>query len=161
MTLLGRFTDPKVIRSSAIIYLIPTPCSSVSPWGSWLTSWATLTPTSLSVTYCPIFQDPQAGNQTPKRVFSGSNPSKSADPPFTFATIPLPSPTASADVELSMADCVEVRSLRKEEVKGRGVPALPHAPGTEVLEMVWQDGTKRYMGVEGVSGRLGWVSAIW
>ena len=62
---------------------------------------------------------------------------------------------------MTMKDCVEVRSLRREEVKGRGVPAVPSGQATEVLEMVWQDGTKRYIGVEGVGGRLGWVSAIW
>ncbi len=65
------------------------------------------------------------------------------------------------DVELTMKDCVEVRSLRREEVKGRGVPAVPNGAETEVLEMVWSDGSKRYIGVEGVAGRLGWVSAIW
>ena len=27
--------------------------------------------------------------------------------------------------------------------------------------MTWSDGSKRYLGVEGVGGRLGWVSAIW
>lgn len=56
---------------------------------------------------------------------------------------------------------MEVRSLRREEVRGRGVPAVPEGVGTEVLEMVWTDGSKRYIGVEGVGGRLGWVSAIW
>jgi len=60
-----------------------------------------------------------------------------------------------------MTQCVEVRSLRKEEVKGRGIPSVPEGVGTEVLEMVWRDGSKRYIGVEGVGGRLGWVSAIW
>ena len=65
------------------------------------------------------------------------------------------------DVVLSMQDCAEVRSLRREEVKGRGIPLAPEGAGTEVLEMVWTDGTKRYVGVEGVHGRLAWVSAIW
>jgi hypothetical protein len=60
-----------------------------------------------------------------------------------------------------MTECVEVRSLRKEEVKGRGIPSVPEGVGTEVLEMVWRDGSRRYIGVEGVGGRLGWVSAIW
>ena len=154
-------THFKVIRSSAIIYLIPTPCSSVSPWGSWLTSWGTLTAAHLSVTYCPIFPDANGGHLTPKRVFSGTHLRRNSEPTFAFSTIPEPSPSSRPDVELTMKDCVEVRSLRKEEVKGRGVPAVPQGQGTEVLEMVWQDGTKRYIGVEGVGGRLGWVSAIW
>jgi hypothetical protein len=65
------------------------------------------------------------------------------------------------DVQLAIEDCVEVRSLRRDEVKGRGIPPAPEGIGTEVLEMVWSDGSKRYLGVEGVGGRLGWVSAIW
>jgi hypothetical protein len=60
-----------------------------------------------------------------------------------------------------MKDCVEIRSLRREEIKGRGIPGAPEGIGTEVLEMVWSDGTRRYFGVEGVGGRLGWVSAVW
>ena len=157
------YRSHQVVRSSAIIYLAPTPCSSLSPWGSWLTSWAVLTPNELTITYCPIFQDPEAGHATPKRVFSTSASTlhKHLEPAIDFSTIPVPGPDTPHDVRLSMAECVEVRSLRKEEVKGRGVPAVPESNGTEVLEMVWSDGGKRYIGVEGVAGRLDWVSAIW
>lgn len=157
---LMNMTDHQVIRSSSVIYLIPTPCSSVSPWGSWLTSFATLSSTHLRITYCPIFQT-ASGNSTPRRVFSGSNPLASSTPSVPFGAIPLPSPGQEPDVELSMKDCIEIRSLRRDEVKGRGIPPAPEGIGTEVLEMVWNDGGKRYIGVEGVGGRLGWVSAIW
>lgn len=137
---------------------MPTPCSSVSQWGSWFTSFATLTPAALKITYCPVFQQAHSGHSTPKRVLSGMIPST---PTIPFASIPPPSASTEPDVELAMKDCVEVRSLRKDEWKGRGIPSAPEGIGTEVLEMVWSDGTKRYLGVEGVGGRLGWVSAIW
>lgn len=144
------------------MYLTATPCSSVSPWGSWLTSWAALTPVDLKVTYCPIFGEPKSGNTTPKRILSGaglfSGLSGSAVP---FSSIPPPQLGSVPDVELDMTQCVEVRSLRKEKVRGRGIPSVPEGVGTEVLEMVWRDGSRRYIGVEGVGGRLGWVSAIW
>ena len=139
------------------MYLTATPCSSVSPWGSWLTSWAALTPCDLRVTYCPIFGEPKSGNTTPKRILSGAGlfngPSNPAVP---FSSIPPPQLGSPPDVELDMTQCVEVRSLRKEEVRGRGIPSVPEGVGTEVLEMVWRDGSRRYIGVEGVGGRLGW-----
>ncbi|RXK42339.1 hypothetical protein M231_00329 [Tremella mesenterica] len=151
--------EEDIVRTSAIMFLVPTPCSSVSPWGSWVTAWGTLTPLSLKVTYCPVQSVRRSGSSTPRRVFSGSGAQVS--PIFSYNSIPLPEPGSHPDVVLSMLDCVEVRSLRREEVKGRGVPSVPEGAGTEVLEMVWSDGTKRYLGVEGVHGRLGWVSAIW
>lgn len=99
---------------------------------------------------------------TPKRVLSGSGPiGKNTEPAIAYSTIPQPSSSTGPDVDLDMKDCVEVRSLRKEEIKGRGIPSAPDGVGTEVLEMVWSDGSRRYIGVEGVAGRLGWVSAIW
>ena len=148
-----------MIRCSACVYLVPTPCSSVSLWGTWLTSFASLTTNHLRITYCPVFQDPKSGHSTPKRVLSGT--SGATAPAVAFSAIPLPAAGQEADVELAMKDCVEIRSLRREEIKGRGIPGAPEGIGTEVLEMVWSDGTRRYLGVEGVSGRLGWVSAIW
>jgi len=150
-----------VIRTSAVMYLIPTPCSSLASWGSWLTSWATLTSHTLHVTYCPIFHNAQSGNSTPRRVLSGASPIHASTSGVPFSSIPPPEAGSPPDVELLMKDCVEVRSLRREEVNGRGVPVVPEGVGTEVLEMVWSDGSKRYLGVEGVGGRLGWVSAIW
>lgn len=92
---------------------------------------------------------------------SGTSFNPNATPAVAFSAIPPPDNGARPDVELAMKDCAEVRSLRREEVKGRGIPAVPEGVGTEVLEMVWSDGSKRYLGVEGVGGRLGWVSAIW
>jgi hypothetical protein len=142
------------------MYLVPTPCSSVASWGSWLPSYASLNTTTLSVTYCPIFPNPQSGQSTPRRVFSGVNLAQST-PAVPYSSIPQPKAGSLPDVQLSMSDCAEVRSLRREEVKGRGVPPVPEGVGTEVLELVWNDGTKRYLGVEGVAGRLGWVSSIW
>jgi hypothetical protein len=144
-----------------VVYLVPTPCSSLSPWGSWLTSYATLSSAHLHITYCPIFPTAQSGNSTPRRVTSGANAAPPTYPSIPFGAIPLPAADQVPDVEMDMKDCVEVRSLRKDEVKGRGVPPAPEGIGTEVLEMVWNDGSKRYLGVEGVGGRLGWVSAIW
>lgn len=144
-----------------MVYLIPTPCSSVAQWGSWLTSYASLNPSHLKITYCPVFQGPSSGNSTPRRVLSGANPFQASLPAVPFSSIPSPQAGTEPDVQLDMKDCVEVRSLRREEVKGRGVPPAPEGIGTEVLEMVWSDGSKRYIGVEGVAGRLGWVSAIW
>ncbi|OCF38674.1 hypothetical protein I317_07551 [Kwoniella heveanensis CBS 569] len=155
------FVDPNAIRSSASMYLIPTPCSSLSPWGSWLSSWATLTSTNLHITYCPVFQHPQSGHSTPRRVLSGTNPQQASTPAVSFSQISQPEASVTPDVTLAMRDCVEVRSLRRDEVRGRGIPPVPEGVGTEVLEMVWSDGSKRYIGVEGVAGRLGWVSAIW
>ncbi|KAK8854619.1 hypothetical protein IAR55_003358 [Kwoniella newhampshirensis] len=153
--------DPNIIRTSPVMYLIPTPCSSYAQWGSWLSSWATLTPSTLHVTYCPIFQGPQSGNSTPRRVLSGANPTQASAPAVPFSQVPQPAPGSLPDVEIAMKDCVEVRSLRRDEVRGRGIPPVPEGVGTEVLEMAWSDGSKRYIGVEGVAGRLGWVSAIW
>lgn len=153
--------DIQAVRSSAMMYLIPTPCSSLAPWGSWLTSWGILDSQALKITYCPVFQNPQSGHSTPRRVLSGTYNASSSTLAVPFNTIPPPEPGMTPDVELSMQDCVEVRSLRKEEVRGRGIPPVPEGVGTEVLEMVWSDGNKRYIGVEGVGGRLGWVSAIW
>ncbi|WWC71362.1 uncharacterized protein I206_105317 [Kwoniella pini CBS 10737] len=153
-------SNSNVVRTSAAMYLIPTPCSSVSAWGSWLSSWVTLTPTTMHITYCPIFQNPSSGHSTPRRVLSGTNPSQST-PAVPFNQIPQPQEGIQPDVEMAMKDCVEVRSLRRDEVRGRGIPPVPEGVGTEVLEMVWSDGSKRYIGVEGVAGRLGWVSAIW
>ncbi|WWD19242.1 hypothetical protein CI109_103700 [Kwoniella shandongensis] len=153
--------DPNVIRTSPVMYLIPTPCSSYSPWGSWLSSWATLTPSTLHITYCPTSQGLQSGHSTPRRVFSGTKPSQSQTTAVQFSQIPQPEPGTTPDVELAMMDCVEVRSLRRDEVKGRGIPPVPEGVGTEVLEILWRDGSKRYIGVEGVAGRLGWVSSIW
>ncbi|WVR09459.1 hypothetical protein IAU60_006526 [Kwoniella sp. DSM 27419] len=160
---MGGASSPEadVVRSSAAMYLIPTPCSSVSPWGSWLSSWVTLTSTSMRISYCPVFQPPQSGQSTPRRVFSGSNPTLGSTPAVAFSQIPQPSTTTVPDVAMAMKDCVEVRSLRRDEVRGRGIPPVPEGVGTEVLEMAWSDGSKRYIGVEGVAGRLGWVSAIW
>ncbi|WRT68602.1 uncharacterized protein IL334_005580 [Kwoniella shivajii] len=154
-------SDPNVIRSSAAMYLIPTPCSSLAPWGSWLSSWAILTSNTLHITYCPIFQGPSSGTSTPRRVLSGTNPTQTSAPAVPFNQIPQPEAGVTPDVEMAMKDCVEVRSLRRDEVRGRGIPPVPEGVGTEVLEMVWSDGSKRYIGVEGVAGRLGWVSAIW
>lgn len=80
---------------------------------------------------------------------------------MAFTSIPPPELGSLPDVELDMGQCVEVRSVRKDEVRGRGIPPVPEGVGTEVLELSWQDGSKRYIGVEGVGGRLGWISAIW
>ncbi|KAK6910862.1 hypothetical protein I203_104897 [Kwoniella mangroviensis CBS 8507] len=154
-------SDPNIIRTSAAMYLIPTPCSSVASWGSWLSSWVVLTPTTMHITYCPVFQNPSSGHSTPRRVLSGTNHTQASAPAVPFNQIPQPEPGVTPDVEMAMKDCVEVRSLRRDEVKGRGIPPVPEGVGTEVLEMVWSDGSKRYIGVEGVAGRLGWVSAIW
>lgn len=149
-----------LVKTSPIIYLVPTPCSSYSSWGSWLPSHATLTTTTLQITYTPVFPSTRRGSGV---AGSGSNTPRDSTPPppATFAKVPLPEPGQRPDVELAMKDCVEVRSLRKEEMKGRGVPRIPDMNGVEVLELLWQDGSKRYLGVEGVAGRLGWVSAIW
>ena len=145
--------DRSIVRYSPCLFLVPTPCSSDSPWGAWLTSWAVLTNSSLRITFCPIFQEPQ--NQgSPRRMLDPH----SAIP---YQAIPPPDPNQRADSELDMSDCVEVRSLRREEIGGRSVPVPPDGVGTEVLEMVWSDGSKRYIGVEGVSGRISWISAIW
>ncbi|ORX38343.1 hypothetical protein BD324DRAFT_350015 [Kockovaella imperatae] len=121
--------------------------------GSWLTSWALLTATSLRITFCPIFQDP----------YSQGSPRRMLDPhtSIPFQMIPAPDPSQKWDFELDMADCVEVRSLRREEIGGRNVPVPPDGVGTEVLEMVCSDGKKQYIGVEGVGGRISWISAIW
>ena len=143
----------QIVRNSPILYLIPTPCSSVSQWGSWMTSWGVLTESSLRITFCPIFQEPQRSN----------SPRRTLDPkaPVPYQAIPAPNPSQASDVDLDMTGCAEVRSLRREELNGRHVPAAPEGVSTEVLEMVWLDGSRRYIGVEGVSGRIGWISAIW
>jgi len=78
-----------------------------------------------------------------------------------YSQIPRPEIGAPAMVELPMMHCVEVRALRKDEVRGRRIPAAPEGVGTEVLELDFADGSREYLGVEGVAGRLGWVSAIW
>lgn len=150
-----------VVKASPIIYLVPTPCSSVSAWGSWLPSYATLTATTLQVSYTPIFPTTRRGSAA--AIGSGSMTPRDTTPPppSNFAKFPLPDEGQRPDVELAMKECVEVRSLRREEVKGRGVPRIPDMNGVEVLELLWEDGSKRYLGVDGVAGRLGWVSAIW
>ncbi|RSH81638.1 uncharacterized protein EHS24_007817 [Apiotrichum porosum] len=135
------------VRSSPVFFLDPTPCSSSAPWGSWLASWATLQKHVLTVHYASVFnRDPQLSANLP---------------PLPYAAIPPPAPDVPADVEISMIGCIEARALRKEEVRGRGIPPFPAGVGTEAIELVFADGKKRYLGVEGVAGRLGWVSAIW
>lgn len=108
-----------------------------------MTSWATLSRQTLAVTFVPVHQP------SPRR---GS----------LYDDIQPPSgPLLRPDEDLSMRDCVEVRSLRRDEIKGRGIPHLPVGGGSEVLELCFAHGTKRYLAVDGVAGRLGWVSAIW
>lgn len=105
-----------------------------------MTAWAQLSPETLTVSYVPILQ---------------SSPQHDL-----YAAIQPPNQHLRPDHELSMRDCVDIRSLRKEEVRGRGIPPLPEGGGCEILELVFPHGTKRYMAVDGVASRLGWVSAI-
>lgn len=138
-------TDIQAIRSSAVLFLSPAPGSSATAWGSWLTAWATLTHKSMSITYAP--------------TIPGGSPFEVKSQPY--ASIPKPARETHPQVELDMHDCVEVRSLRPSEVRGRGIPPVPQGGGSEVLEIAFSLGLKRYVAVEGVAGRLGWVSAIW
>ncbi|WVQ79717.1 hypothetical protein IAT38_001817 [Cryptococcus sp. DSM 104549] len=147
------------IRSSPIMYLIPTPCSSVSQWDAWLPSWAALSTSILAITYCPVFPTPRAGTADTARRCSGSS-FLSGSKGVPFGNIPPPNPGAMPDVKLLMGECQEVRSLRKDECKERGIPPAPDGVGAEVIEMLWRDGSKRYVAVEGVSGRNDWIVAI-
>lgn len=133
------FCSPQ-IRSSAALYLAPVPGST--QWGSWMTAWVTLSRQALAITYVPVYQ-----------------PSPRRGP--LYDAIQPPAPHSRPDDDLSMRECVEVRSLRKDEIRGRGIPSVPEGGGSEVLELVFAHGLKRYLAVHGVAGRLGWVSAIW
>lgn len=78
-----------------------------------------------------------------------------------YSSIPHPDNGAPPLAELSMFSCTEVRAIRKDELRGRGIPPAPEGVGTEVLELSFMNGSVEYVGVEGVAGRMSWITAIW
>jgi hypothetical protein len=135
----------QAIRRTAITYL-----AAGTAGDTWLTAWATLTTDSLKITNAPLrkqHDEPVSRIQMNLAV--------------PYSHIPRPMYGSQPMVDLSMCHCVEVRALRKDEIRGRRIPSAPEGVGTEVLELVFGNGSKQYIGVEGVAGRLAWVSAIW
>ncbi|KAE8541942.1 hypothetical protein D1P53_002116 [Cryptococcus gattii VGV] len=146
------------IRSDPIIYLIPTPCSSVSAWDSWLPSWATLTSDALSITYCPVFPTPRTGSSDTPRRCSGSSIKSARGVPFS--RISAPNPQTPSDKIFSMQNCVDVRVVKKDELKSKSIPLAPDGVGAEVIELTWEDRSRSYIAVEGSEGRNAWLTAI-
>ncbi|TYJ53517.1 hypothetical protein B9479_005848 [Cryptococcus floricola] len=145
------------IRSNPVIWLIETPYMPSSPWGDWLPSWAHLTSDTLSVTYCPVFSTPRnAHSGTASRISNNKSSTKSV--PFSAITPPpLDTP---ADKVLHVMNCLDIKSLKKDDLKARGVPLAPDGNGGEVLEIVWENKVRSYLAVEGVDGRNAWLAAI-
>ncbi|ODN83587.1 hypothetical protein L202_01699 [Cryptococcus amylolentus CBS 6039] len=145
------------IRSNPVIWLIETPYTPSLPWGDWLPSWAHLTSDTLSVTYCPVFSTPRnAHSGTASRISSNKSSTKSV--PFSAITPPpLDTP---ADKVLHVMNCLDIKSLKKDDLKARGVPLAPDGNGGEVLEIVWENEVRSYLAVEGVDGRNAWLAAI-
>lgn len=151
------FSQP-TIRSDPIIYLIPTPCSSVSAWDSWLPSWATLTSDALSITYCPVFSTPRTGSLNTPRRCSGSSTKSARGVPFS--QISAPNPQTPSDKTFSMQNCLDVRVVKKDELKSKGIPMAPDGVGAEIIELTWEDRSRSYIAVEGSEGRNAWLTAI-
>ncbi|WVQ72027.1 hypothetical protein IAR50_001571 [Cryptococcus sp. DSM 104548] len=145
------------IRSNPVIWLIETPYIPNSPWGDWLPSWAHLTSDTLSVTYCPVFSTPRnAHSGTANRI--SNNKSSTKGVPFSSITPPpLDTP---ADKVFHVRNCLDIKWLKKDDLKARAVPLAPEGNGSEVLEIVWDDGMRSYIAVEGVDGRNAWLAAI-
>nr|ODN94505.1 hypothetical protein L204_04638 [Cryptococcus depauperatus CBS 7855] len=154
-----RSSDYKpTIRSNPIVYLIPTPCSSISPWDAWLPSWAHLTTDTLSITYCPVFPTPRSGSASaPRRCLETQNRAMKGVP---FASISAPNPLTPADRTFSMGQCLDVKVLKKDEMKSRNLPPAPDGVSAEIIELSWEDGSRSYIAVEGPDGRKAWLTAI-
>lgn len=151
------FSQP-TIRSDPIVYLIPTPCSSVSAWDSWLPSWGTLTSDALSITYCPVFSTPRTGSlNTPRRCSGSSTKSVRGVP---FSQISAPNPQTPPDKTFFMQNCLDVRVMKKDELKSKGIPMAPDGVGAEVIELTWEDRSRSYIALEGSEGRNAWLTAI-
>jgi hypothetical protein len=62
---------------------------------------------------------------------------------------------------LYMAQVVNVRAVRRDEARARGIPTPPEGVGTEILEVQFTSEPPQFIGVEGVAGRQNWITAIW
>ena len=63
-----------------------------------------------------------------------------------------------------MRDCTDIRSIAASQAATQGIPAVFSQDGTQadILEICLEEGNiKRYIAIEGLSNRLGWVSALW
>ncbi|KAL1405808.1 hypothetical protein Q8F55_007485 [Vanrija albida] len=138
--------DPNAIRSTPILYMDGSRTTTANPWGSWVNAWGTLSSRTLAVAFAPS-SGPISG------IMSGL--------PTPFSAIDPPPAGSAPNVKLSMVECSSIHSLRRDEARSRGLPSVPEGIGAEVLEMVFADGGKQYICVDGVDGRLGWVGAIW
>lgn len=138
--------NAQAIRSTPILYMEASRTTAAHPWGSWVNAWGTLSSRTLAVAFAPT-TGPISG------IMSGL--------PTPFSAIEPPPAGTPPNVKLSMVDCASIHSLRRDEARSRGLPSVPEGIGAEVLEMVFIDGSKKHICVDGVDGRLGWVGAIW
>lgn len=63
-----------------------------------------------------------------------------------------------------MRECSDIRSLSPGAAAEQGIPSVYTENGIpgEILELTLaQDGSRKYIALEGLSSRLGWVSALW
>ncbi len=100
------------------MYLIPTPCSSMSPWGTWVSGRGALFSNVLQLEH----QD-ETGRPT---------------------TIPF-------------NECLTIRSVKDEEIAGRGIPA----PGVAaVIELEFDNAPRRYLAAVDFLERSGWITTM-
>lgn len=148
-----------MIRGGAVVFLTSTPCSTDSPYGTWLTAFAALTASDIRITFCPVFPPAHDGKSTPRRVLSGASVVETV-PGIPYSQIPPPKPGTPPDSILALEDFFEARPASKNEMKSRGIPLPPDGVDTNVLELVWSNGTKVFVGAEGMVGRVAWRQAI-
>ncbi|BEJ10901.1 hypothetical protein CspHIS471_0103230 [Cutaneotrichosporon sp. HIS471] len=99
--------------------------------GDWMTAWASLSRTHLTLAFAPVLVGDPYGATRPN--------------------------TARSDEELPMRSCTDVRPLLVAEVARLGLPPLPEQGDIIMLEFM--HGARRYLAVDFPSAS-GWIAAI-
>jgi hypothetical protein len=63
----------------------------------------------------------------------------------------------------AIGECVDIRPFNARDAMERGIPSATSSDGTaaEVIELEFENTIKRYLGVDSVADRLGWIAALW
>ena len=63
----------------------------------------------------------------------------------------------------AIGECVNIRPFNARDAMEQGIPSATSSDGTaaEVIELEFENNIKRYLGVDSVADRLGWISALW
>jgi hypothetical protein len=117
------------VRTGGILWLASLPDGTRH--GDWMTAWASITPTYLTVAYVPVLSGGSynGARPVPRRV----------------------------DEELVMRSCVDVRPLPVDEIPSHRLPPLPQSGDIIMLEFT--HGARRYMAVDYTSSRS-WIDAL-